>query len=93
MVKLALHLARELEKLRVPAMTALTQTVAMEVELQLLGNGALTRARVLKSTGIRTIDEAAYRAALAASPYPKPPKNGENRNRFEVELLFAPKRL
>lgn len=92
-VKLALHLARELEKLRVPAMTALTQTVAMEVELQLLGNGALTRARVLKSTGIRTIDEAAYRAALAASPYPKPPKNGENRNRFEVELLFAPKRL
>lgn len=92
-VKLALHLARELEKVRVPAMRDLTRTVAMEVELQLLGNGALTRARVLKSTGIKNIDEAAYRAALAASPYPKPPQNGGSRNRFEVELLFTPKRL
>jgi periplasmic protein TonB len=92
-VKLAIHLARELEKLRVPAMRDLTQTVAMEVELQLLGNGALTRARVLKSTGIKRIDEAAYRAALAASPYPQPPKDGGSRNRFEVELLFTPKRL
>ena len=92
-VKLAIHLAGELEKLRVPAMRELTKTVAMEVELQLLANGALTRARVLKSTGIRTIDEAAYRAALAASPYPQPPDNGGSRNRFEVELLFTPKRL
>ena len=93
MVKLAIHLARELEKLRVPALRDLTETVAMEVELQLLANGALTRAKVLSSTGIRTIDEAGYRAALAASPYPQPPKDGENRNRFEVELLFTPKRL
>ncbi|PPI83996.1 energy transducer TonB [Marinobacter maroccanus] len=92
-VKLAIHLARELEKLRVPAMRDLTKTVAMEVELQLLGNGALTRARVLRSTGIKDIDEAAYRAALAASPYPQPPRNGGSRNRFEVELLFTPKRL
>jgi protein TonB len=65
----------------------------MEVELQLLGNGALTRARVLTSTGIERIDEAAYRAALAASPYPQPPNGGASRNRFEVELLFTPKRL
>lgn len=92
-VKLAIHLARQLEELRVPAMSELTETVAMEVELQLLGNGALTRARVLKSTGIRRIDEAAYRAALAASPYPQPPNDGGSRNRFEVELLFTPKRL
>lgn len=92
-VKLAIHLARQLEELRVPAMSDLTETAAMEVELQLLGNGALTRARVLKSTGIRRIDEAAYRAALAASPYPQPPNNGGSRNRFEVELLFTPKRL
>ncbi|SNC76194.1 protein TonB [Marinobacter sp. es.048] len=92
-VKLAVHLAHQLQELRVPAMRSLTETVAMEVELQLLGNGALTRARVLKSTGIKTIDEAAYRAALAASPYPQPPKDGGSRNRFEVELLFTPKRL
>jgi len=74
-------------------MRSLTDTVAMEVELQLLGNGALTRARVLKSTGIKPIDEAAYRAALAASPYPQPPKDSGSANRFEVELLFTPKRL
>ncbi|WP_240339420.1 energy transducer TonB [Marinobacter sp. BW6] len=92
-VKLATHLAHQLEELKVPAMRDLTETVAMEVELQLLGNGALTRARVLKSTGIRRIDEAAYRAALAASPYPQPPKDGGSPNRFEVELLFTPKRL
>ena len=92
-VKLAVHLAHQLEELRVPAMRSLTDTVAMEVELQLLGNGALTRARVLKSTGIKPIDEAAYRAALAASPYPQPPKDSGSANRFEVELLFTPKRL
>lgn len=92
-VKLATHLARSLEELRVPAMRSLAETVAMKVELQLLENGALTRARVLKSTGIASIDEAAYRAALAASPYPQPPEGDANRNRFEVELLFTPKRL
>lgn len=92
-VRLALHLAAQIEKLRVPAMGSLTETVAMEVELQLLGNGALTRARVLKSTGIENLDEAAYRAALAASPYPQPPEAAATGNRFEVELLFTPKRL
>jgi protein TonB len=92
-VKLAAHLAHQLQELRVPAIRSLTETVAMKIELQLLGNGALTRARVLKSTGITTIDEVAYRAALAASPYPQPPKDGGSQSRFEVELLFTPKRL
>ncbi|WP_417565917.1 energy transducer TonB family protein [Marinobacter sp.] len=90
---LATHLARQLEQVRVPAIRELSRTVAMEVELQLLGNGALTRAKVLKSTGIEGIDEAAYRAALAASPYPRPPEGGNSQNRFEVELVFTPKRL
>lgn len=93
LVILATHLARQLEQVRVPAMRELSRTVAMEVELQLLGNGALTRARVLKSTGIEGIDEAAYRAALAASPYPRPPEGENSQNRFEVELVFTPKRL
>lgn len=92
-VILATHLARQLEQVRVPAVSKLSRTVAMEVELQLLGNGALTRARVLKSTGIEGIDEAAYRAALAASPYPRPPEEGNSQNRFEVELVFTPKRF
>jgi len=93
LVVLATHLARQLEQARVPAMRQLSRTVSMDVELQLLGNGALTRARILNSTGIEGIDAAAYRAALAASPYPEPPEDGREGNRFEVELVFTPKRL
>ncbi|MBW4935757.1 energy transducer TonB [Marinobacter sp. F4206] len=93
LIRLAVHLSHELQRLRVPAINQLSETVAMEIELQLLENGALTRARILKSTGIKIIDDAAYRASLAASPYPEPPANDENQNRFEVELVFSPKRL
>lgn len=92
-IKLASHLAIQLEGLRVPAISRLSGPVAMEVELQLLGNGALTRARVLKSTGVDSIDKAAYRAALAASPYPEPPEGASGQNRYDVELLFTPERL
>ncbi|WP_372964796.1 TonB family protein [Marinobacter sp.] len=90
LVKLAVHLAEELEKLRVPAMSELQGTAAMTLELKILPNGALTRARVKESTGINNIDQAAYRAALSASPYPKP--EGEETDRFDVKLVFTPKR-
>ncbi|MFO7528494.1 MAG: TonB family protein [Marinobacter sp.] len=93
LIRLAAHLAKELERLRVPAVGQLTDTARMEIELQLMRNGALTRVRVVKSTGIQTVDEAAYRAALAASPYPEPPADIETGDRFEVELVFSPKRL
>ncbi len=93
LIRLAAHLARQLERLRVPAVTQLTDTARMEIELQIMGNGALTRASVVKSTGIRSVDEAAYRAALAASPYPEPPADSKSGDRFEVELVFSPKRL
>ncbi|MBW7472778.1 TonB family protein [Marinobacter sp. F4218] len=93
LVKLAVHLSHELQRLRVPAINQLSEKVAMEIELQLLENGALTRARILKSTGIKVIDDAAYRASLAASPYPEPPAGKESQNRFEVELVFSPERL
>lgn len=91
LIKLAVHLGHELEKLRVPAIAQLSERVAMEIELQLLTNGALTRARVLKSTGLTRIDDAAYRASLAASPYPEPPVGGQSR--FEIELVFSPNRF
>ncbi|AHI28764.1 TonB family protein [Marinobacter similis] len=91
LVKLAVHLGHALEKLREPAITQLSERRAMEIELQLLNNGALTRARVLKSTGLKRIDDAAYRASLAASPYPEPPVGGQSR--FEIELVFSPNRF
>lgn len=93
LVRLAVHLARELEQLRVPAIAQLADTARMEIELQLMKNGALTQARVVRSTGIKEVDTAAYRAALAASPYPEPPAESSAGDRFEVELVFSPKRL
>jgi protein TonB len=90
LILLATHLAEQLERQRVPAIAGLQETLTMELELRLLANGALTRARVVESTGVQGIDEAAYRAALAASPYPEP--KGEERDHFEVKLVFTPKR-
>jgi protein TonB len=93
LIKLAMHLATKLESSRIPAIRELTETSTMALELQLLGNGALTRARVLKSTGIEPLDRAAYQAALSASPYPAPPPDQHSKSRFEVKLVFAPSRL
>lgn len=93
LIKLATHLARELEEKRVPAIRELTEASTLKLELQLLRNGALIRARVMKSTGIKRIDSATYRAALSASPYPIPPSEQADNSRFEVTLVFAPSRL
>lgn len=93
LIKLAMHLAAKLETLRIPEIRELTRSSAMELELQLLNNGALTRVRVINSTGIEPIDNAAYRAALSASPYPEPPPEQSGKNRFEVKLVFSPSRL
>ncbi|WP_298449878.1 energy transducer TonB [uncultured Marinobacter sp.] len=93
LIKLATHLATKLETLRIPAIRKLTDTSTMALELQLLSNGALTRARVVKSTGIEQIDLAAYQAALSASPYPEPPPDQRSKSRFEVKLVFSPSRL
>jgi protein TonB len=88
--KLATHLAVQLDDQRVPSISTLKQTVAVTLELRLLPSGALTRAQVVDSTGIESLDEVAYKAALAASPYPSP--EGETTDRFRVQLLFTPKR-
>lgn len=93
LIKLATHLATQLETLRMPAIRELAHSSTMEMELELLGNGALTNVRVIRSTGIEQIDSAAYRAALAASPYPEPPPDQDGKSRFEVKLVFAPSRL
>jgi len=92
-IKLATHLARELEQINLPALSDLPRPVTMEIELQLMTNGALTRARILKPTGIRAIDDSAYQASLAASPYPEPPATESMLNRFGVTLVFSPKRI
>jgi protein TonB len=93
LIELAMHLATQIETLRIPAMKELDHSSTMEIELHLMESGALTRVRVTRSTGIEQIDSAAYRAALSASPYPEPPPDQSGKSRFEVKLVFAPSRL
>lgn len=90
---LAAHVGKELDKRPVPSSRRVTEPVSMELELRLLGSGALTSARVSQSTGFSEIDQAVYQAALLASPYPEPPKEHSGRKRFRVELIFAPERF
>lgn len=91
-VQLATRIAGELKRRQIHGIRALSQPVAMEIELQLLKSGALTRARVARSSGVEEIDAETYRATLAASPYPEIPDN-DGRNRFRVELIFSPERM
>lgn len=93
LVSLAARVGSELDKRPVPSSHRVAEPVTMELELQLMGSGALTSAKVTRSTGFREIDRAVYQAALLASPYPEPPEEHSGRKRFRVELIFTPERL
>ncbi|MFN2361691.1 MAG: energy transducer TonB [Marinobacter sp.] len=93
MASLAVHVANELDRRPVPSSRRVTEPVTMELELQLMGSGALTSAKVTHSTGFSDIDKAVYQAALLASPYPEPPEEHSGKKRFRVELIFTPERL
>ncbi|MDF0751913.1 energy transducer TonB [Marinobacter sp. 71-i] len=93
MASLAIHIGKELDKRPVPSSRSVTEPVTSQLELKLLPSGALTSARVTRSTGFSEIDQAVYQAALLASPYPKPPEKYSGRKRFRIELIFAPERL
>lgn len=90
--RLAEQISRELAKRPVPTPRELPEAITVEVELQLMKNGVLTRASITRSSGYERVDQAAYRGALSASPYP-PPEAGGAGNRFRVELVFSPERL
>jgi len=90
---LAVHIGKELDKRPVPSSHSVTEPVISQLELKLLPSGALTSAKVTRSTGFGEIDKAVYQSALLASPYPKPPEEYSGRKRFRVELIFAPERL
>ena len=57
------------------------------LDLRLMANGALRRARIEASSGIDELDRVAREAALAATPFPEPP---ESQHRFSVRLIFEP---
>jgi protein TonB len=92
LVKLWQQLQTKLAEDSVAGSSNISHKMTVIIELQLLGNGTLTRARILKSTENTMLDNAIYRAALAASPYPEPPENMAQ-NRFKVKLVLTPVRL
>lgn len=65
------------------------QTLSVELELNLMSNGALVGARITESSGNDGLDQRVYRAALAASPYPEPPESGSRQQRFRVEVRYT----
>lgn len=71
----------------------LTGVKTVEVELQLMSNGALIGASITQRSGDAILDRAAYRGALGASPYPEPPAGNREGNRFRVTIKFAPERI
>lgn len=68
-------------------MAKLERPSEVVLELRLMTNGALRRARVTTSSGVEELDSAAREAALEATPFPEPP---DGRQRFRVRLVFEP---
>jgi periplasmic protein TonB len=64
------------------------QVLGVQLELNLMANGALIDARITKSSGNEGLDRRIYRAALSASPYPEPPTS-EGGRRFRVEVRYT----
>jgi len=86
--KLSSHLSEYLfrETIRVPVDSEGSKTWIAEIELRLMGNGAVTGAKIVKSTDLKDVDAAIYRAALEASPYPAP-ESGIG-GRFTIKLKY-----
>lgn len=89
------QIGQELSKWPVPSSHSIEQIVSMEIELHLLGNGAVRGVDVKRSTGIAPLDQSAVRAAMLASPYPEPPRSDKRSGdlRFRVEIKFSPERI
>jgi protein TonB len=92
LLALIARLAEQLKAFPLPELRQLERPVYVTVELQLMSNGTLVRADLTRRSGVNSLDRAAYRAALGASPYPEPPHN-KGRQRYRVNLVFSPERL
>lgn len=65
------------------------QVLSVELELNLMSNGALVGAKIAESSGHDGFDQRVYRAALAASPYPEPPSSLAQQRRFRVDVRYT----
>lgn len=69
------------------ALADLRDPRTVTLELRLMDNGALRRARIAESSGSEALDSLGRQAALSASPFPEPP---DGSGRFRVRLIFEP---
>ena len=69
------------------ALGNLEEARSVTLELRLMDNGALRRARIKESSGSEALDSLGRQAALAANPFPEPP---DGSGRFRVRLIFEP---
>lgn len=67
------------------ALADLREPKTVTLELRLMDNGALRRARIAESSGSGALDRMGRQAALSASPFPEPP---DGSGRFRVRLIF-----
>ena len=81
----------QLRQQRIPELQTLQHAEIVRLELHLMSNGALIRVNTLNRSEVEGLNQAALRAALAASPYPAPPGEDASRGyRYPVELRFMP---
>lgn len=80
-------IARELRY--IASMAELESPRRLMLEIELMENGILQRARVIETSGDDGLDHQARQAALVASPFPAVPE-GHQERRFTVELKFTP---
>ncbi|MCH8497122.1 MAG: TonB family protein [Marinobacter sp.] len=85
------QVAIQLRQQRISELQGLQQPETVRLELHLMSNGALIRVNTLSRSAVEGLNQAALRAALAASPYPPPPgDDGQRGYRYPVELRFLP---
>ncbi|MGP4843587.1 TonB family protein [Marinobacter sp. 1Y8] len=88
------YISNEIHSRPVRSIKELRTVRTVRLELHLLESGVLRQVDITESSGKPSLDRAATRSALAASPYPEPPKSARDKGyRFQVELRFTPLNL
>lgn len=88
------YISKEIHSRPVRSIRELRSVRTVRLQLHLMESGVLRQVDVIESSGKPSLDRAATRSALAASPYPEPPKSARDTGyRFQVELRFTPLNL
>ncbi|MAA64740.1 MAG: hypothetical protein CL581_08195 [Alteromonadaceae bacterium] len=88
------YISNEIHSRPVRSIRELKTVRTVRLELYLMESGVLRQVDIIESSGKPSLDRAATRSALAASPYPEPPESARDKGyRFQVELRFTPLNL